>query len=209
MGNFKTIRIACAILLLALMNGMAIMAQDVLTKDVNHTANMNEYLILSVIDGGEQTFTFENADHYNNGLKDANQTTIAVNSSVEWDMKMQAAGETFTKEGGGAGVPVNNLGFYLDRVGDNVQGTKYVSESGSSDAPLGMSATAIPVLTSSTADNNNNIGDNDDNKYKIYWEMGTHRGTLNSQSIFEQLRAGTFKTGTYNVAVTLTVSEKE
>lgn len=194
------------------LTSFSVFAQKGPSEVVNFSASLSEYVTLKIEEGAAQSFTFNNANEYNNGIESnedgSHVAKVSVDASTKWKMTLKAANENFTASNNGAegSLAANNLGYYIKKTGTNAAGTDFVNNTNNPEAPVAVSHIAKEILTSTATAGSSNIGDFNSNQFNINWEMGTQDGDMNPASIFEQMRAGNFTTGTYTLDVSLTVS---
>lgn len=169
-------------------------------ENVNFTAILETVINLNIVDGGDQTATFDTPDKYNLGIDDVGITNITVESTSDWDLTIKAPNFS---DGGAAIIPINNLGVWCEANGAHTFGNEVVTNF---DA-LG-NACGITTNDQNLIDNNGgNSGDATDNAFALHWTMGTMNNTMNALSIFDQLANGTIANiGTFTTTVTLTVT---
>ncbi len=171
-------------------------------ETVDFTAILEDVLNLNILAGGAQTVTFDTPDEYNNGVgvPDIGETTITVESTTDWNLTVTAA--DLTRLGGGAIIPIDNVGIYLEATGVHTIGGECSSAFTSAATACGITNAAQTIIGS-----NGNAGDAADNAFTIFWAMGTQTGSMNGASIFEQLSDGTIaQVGTFNTTVNFTVT---
>jgi hypothetical protein len=211
----KMITMKKIILLLALLFGFTIHTsiKAQLTDDgsVNFTAILGGAFQLIPVDGFDQTATFSTGDDYNFGVSQTQGTgitpgftTVAMEATGNWNLQIKA--EDFMPNGTGTGsIPISNLGVYCEATGVHQFGVEVTCNYVTIDAALGLTSADVTLID--LASGNTNSGDQTDNTFVLRWLMGTMNGTMNSQSMFEQLSAGLFSQGQYITTVVLTMTE--
>lgn len=169
-------------------------------ETVNFTAILETVINLNIESGGDHTATFNTPDTYNFGIDAVGTTEITVESTSDWSLA--ASAPDFT-DGGSAIIPINNLGVWLEATGVHTFG----NECSTTFDVLGSSC-GLTTNNQTLIDNaNGNSGDATDNAFNLNWTMGTMNGTMNANSIFDQLADGTIANiGTFTTTVTLTVT---
>jgi hypothetical protein len=164
---------------------------------------------LLVQDGDVQTATFNTADDYNFGVSeilgtpgiDPGYTTIAMEATGNWFLEISAP--DFTPVTGTGTIPIDNVGVWCEATGVHQFGTEVTCAYQSADAALGLTTTDVTLIDLGTG----NSGDATDNLFVLHWLMGTMQGSMNPQSMFAQLTAGTFTMGEYTTTIVLTMTE--
>lgn len=164
---------------------------------------------LLVQDGDVQTATFNTADDYNFGVSeilgtpgiDPGYTTIAMEATGNWFLEISAP--DFTPVTGTGTIPIDNVGVWCEATGVHQFGTEVTCAYQSADAALGLTNTDVTLIDLGTG----NSGDATDNLFVLHWLMGTMQGSMNPQSMFAQLTAGTFTMGEYTTTIVLTMTE--
>ena len=170
------------------------------TDVVNFTAILQDVLNLSVTAGQSQTADFDEPAEYNLGIDAVGTTTITVESTANWDVTINAADFS---DGGGNIIPIENLGVWCEATGTHLIGTEVDCNYTSLAAALGITAVDQTILD----DLGGNGGDASDNAFNLNWTMGTMQGSMNTNSIFEQVSDGTIGAlGTYTTTVNLTLT---
>ncbi|HNQ83681.1 MAG TPA: hypothetical protein PKM34_08565 [Bacteroidales bacterium] len=188
----------------------AIMAQLTDQEVVVFNAHLNETFNLNV-DGVTQEITFAVAADYNNGVTEAGGivpgfTLISVEATGDWELEISAP--DFTPGGGpnpGTGaIPINNLGVWCQATGTHQFGTEVTCAYQNAAAAMGLTNADQLLIGLGTT----NAGDISDNAFTLHWLMGTMQGSMNTESMFNQLALGTlFSTGDFTTTATLTLTE--
>ncbi len=170
------------------------------TDVVNFTAVLSSVLNLTVTGGASQTATFDTPDKYNLGIDAVGSTQVTMESTSNWDLKINAANFT---DGGSNIIPIDNLGVWCEATGTHQIGTEVSCANTSLANAMGLTAADQTLLDNATS----NSGDASDNAFNLNWTMGTRNGTMNALSIFDQLANGTIGgLGTYTTVVNLTLT---
>ena len=141
-------------------------------------------------------FDFVTLDEYRNGLGayEGNYASPGIiKSTANWDLSYRALAN-FTHTDGSTTMPLDNVGLTAKFTGKN-------KIKNYSDDPLALSQKRTKILGHNGLDSN--AGDETDNAFTIYWEMGTMKGDMNEESIFKQ----DLKKGEYNTVVEFIASE--
>jgi hypothetical protein len=179
-----------------------VMSQETDTDVVNFNAILQSVLNLTVTGGQDQTADFDTPDEYNLGIDAVGTTTITVESTGDWDLQVNAADFS---DGGTNIIPIDNLGVWCEATGAHLIGTEVECTFTSLAAAMGITA-ADQMLLDNIAGNG---GDASDNAFNLNWTMGTMQGSMNTQSIFQQVSDGTIGAlGTYTTTVNLTLTAK-
>ncbi|MCF8234473.1 MAG: hypothetical protein K9G67_05570 [Bacteroidales bacterium] len=182
------------------MQATNIFSQDTDTDVVNFTAILQSVLNINVTSGQDQTATFDTPDKYNLGIDAVGTTTITVESTSNWDVKINAADFS---DGATALIPIDNLGVWCEATGAHQIGTEVTCDYTSLANAMGITATDQTLL----GNGGENSGDAADNAFNLNWTMGTMNGTMNAASIFQQLSDGTIANiGTFTTTVNLTLT---
>ena len=167
---------------------------------VNFTAILSSVLNLNVTGGQNQTATFDTPDLYNLGIDAVGTTTVTMESTANWDLKINAADFS---DGAAATIPINNLGVWCEATGVHTIGTEVTCAYTSLGTAIGIT-NADQLLIDNGTDNG---GDASDNAFNLNWTMGTMNGSMNTASMFDQLSDGTIANlGTFTTTVNLTLT---
>jgi hypothetical protein len=170
---------------------------------VNFTAVLEAVLNLNVIDGNDQTATFDTPDKYNLGIDVVGETNITVESTSGWDLQIKAPDFS---DGAAAIIPINNLGVWCEATGIHQIGAEVSCNFTTLATSCGITV-ADQMLLDNAGGNGGNGGAAADNAFRLNWTMGTMQNTMNLNSMFEQLADGTIANiGTYTTIVTLTLT---
>lgn len=191
-------------LLLILVAGLAMYSARVQaqtdTDVVAFTAVLSSVLNLNVTGGAAQTATFDTPTLYNLGIDAVGTTTVTMESTSDWDLKINAADFS---DGGTNIIPINNLGVWCEATGTHQIGTEVTCLNTSLATSMGLTVADQTLLDNGTS----NSGDATDNAFNLNWTMGTMNGSMNALSIFDQLANGTIGgLGTYTTTVNLTLT---
>lgn len=160
--------------------------------------------------GGElQTATFASADDYNFGISedigtpgiDPGLTTVNMEATGDWYLEISAP--DFTPVTGSGTLTIDNVGVWCEATGNHTFGNEVTCAFQTADNALGLTASPVTLIDLGTS----NSGTSDDNEFILHWLMGTMQGSMNGQSMFEQLSAGLFTMGTYTTTILLTMTE--
>ncbi|TKG92816.1 hypothetical protein EYV94_17735 [Puteibacter caeruleilacunae] len=185
----RTLKILIAVVLVAVA-GMAsaqVAKQD--AKTINLTANLNTTISLQ-LDEEDIVFDFVTLEDYKKGLgrKGGDYSSKgAVSSTTNWALIFRAT-KDFVHTDGVTKMNLNNLGLTATFEGKNKISniTKYGTISP-------VKSYYRPLLYYNGRDMN--AGDYEDNKFTIYYEMGTKGRLMNKKSIFDQdLKKGSYST---------------
>lgn len=144
-------------------------------------------------------FDFTSIEDYNNGVAAAdknasNITSGSVVSTSNWSLSVVAQSNMMHSDGLNE-ITTDNVGVKV-----NFTGTNKVKNYAKNN-PLALETTETVLL--GRQGNQSNAGDEDDNSFVIYWEMGTGNGNMQSESLMEQ----DFKKGSYNMDVAFVLTE--
>lgn len=178
-------------------------------EDVIFNAYLNNAFDLIVVDGGNQTATFQSVNDYNLGITenigtpgiDPGFTNVAMVATCNWNLKIHA--DDFIPVNGTGSIPINNLGVWCEATGTHQFGTEVSSLFQSDDAALGMTNSDVVLIDLLT----DNSGDQTENAFRLHWLMGTMQGSMNTVSMFTQLSNGIFSQGQFTTTVVLTMTE--
>lgn len=163
------------------------------------------------VDGEIQEITFAVAADYNNGVTEAGGivpgfTLISVEATGDWRLEIGAP--DFMPGGalpGTGSIPINNLGVWCEATGTHQFLAECTCPFISAPTALGMSNTLTTGLIGLGTGNG---GDVTDNAFTLHWLMGTMQGSMETESMFNQLALGTiFSTGDYSTTATLTLTQ--
>lgn len=197
-------------LIIAFQGGSSLYAQlaeD--TENVIFNAILGGVFNLIVLDGDVQTATFNTGDDYNFGISetlgvpgiDPGFTTVAMEATGNWNLQIGAP--DFLPITGTGSIPIDNLGVWCEATGVHQFGTEVTCAYQAADNALGLQNANAMLIDLGT----NNSGGQADNEFILHWLMGTMQGSMNTDSMFEQLTAGQFSQGTYTTTVVLTMTE--
>jgi hypothetical protein len=201
-------------LLIALQS--ALLAQMTDQEVVVFNAHLMKTFNLNV-DGVVQEITFVDADDYNFGVIEADGilpgfTDISVEATGDWDLTITAPDFQPYDAGGGLAngyIPIGNLGVYVEATGAHTWVTgEVVTAHETAGAALGLTDDDANPDMLIDLGSGSNAGDVTDNAFRLHWLMGTMQGSMITQSMFDQLSAGTFEPGDYTTTATLTLTEK-
>lgn len=169
-------------------------------ETVNFTAILETVINLNIVNGGDQTATFNTPDTYNFGIDAVGTTEITVESTSDWDLTIAAPDFT---DGAAAIIPINNLGVWCEATGSHTFGNEVLTNFDALGNACGLTTNNQTLIDN----NGGNSGDATDNAFNLNWTMGSMNGTMNALSIFDQLANGTIANiGTFTTTVTLTVT---
>lgn len=175
-------------------------AQATDAEVVNFTAILASVLNLNVTSGDNQTATFDTPALYNLGIDAVGTTTVTMESTSNWDLKINAADFT---DGAAAIIPIDNLGVWCEATGAHTIGTEVTCAYTSLGTALGITSSDQMLIDNGTG----NGGDASDNAFNLNWTMGTMNGSMNTASMFDQLADGTIANlGTFTTTVNLTLT---
>ena len=187
---------------LLMLQGTNIKAQLTDTEVVNFTAILVSVLNLNVTSGDNQTATFDSPDLYNFGIDAVGTTTVTMESTTNWDLKINAADFS---DGVAAIIPIDNLGVWCEATGAHTFGNEVICINTSLATSMGITIGDQVLIDLGTG----NGGDATDNAFNLNWTMGTMNGTMNTASMFDQLADGTIANlGTFTTIVNLTLTER-
>jgi len=168
-------------------------------ETVNFTAVLASILNINVTSGATQTATFDTPAEYNFGIDAVGTTTVTMESTSNWNLKIRAA--NFVN--GGASIPINNLGVWCQATGNHSFGNEVTCTFTSLGNAKGITTNDQILMDNRT----NNRGNAADNTFNLNWTMGTMNGTMNGNSMFSQVADGTISAlGTFNTTVQLTLT---
>ena len=194
---------------LVLVGPLSLKAQNEDQENIIFNAILNGAFNLLVQDGDIQTATFNTADDYNLGISETQGTpgidpgfsTIAMEATGNWFLKISAP--DFIPVTGTGIIPIDNVGVWCEATGVHQFGIEVTCAYQSADAALGLSNSDVTLIDLGTG----NAGSASDNLFVLHWLMGTMQGSMDPESMFTQLSAGTFSLGTYTTTVVLTMTE--
>jgi hypothetical protein len=144
----------------------------------------NPYIDINIVSGNSIEFVFNTIEKYVNGIMDEGQSTyIRIGCITDWKLEFSADQAMFY----GTDNPTHQM--ELNNVGITIQSTGTNQDDGSNilnyakNLPVALASSDALVLTKGSGTNK---GYGIKNSFIINWEMGTRRGNMNSQSIFEQ-----------------------
>lgn len=176
-------------------------AQATDAEVVNFEAILMSVLNLNVTSGANQTATFDTPDKYNLGINDVGITTVTMESTSNWDLKINAADFS---DGASAIIPINNVGVWCEATGAHTIGAEVTCAYTTLGTSLGVTNTDQMLIDNGTGGNG---GDATDNAFNLNWTMGTMNGSMNTASMFDQLADGTIANlGTFTTIVNLTLT---
>lgn len=176
--------------------GQAVKDRNVIPVAVN----LNEVLRMTIKDGGNIEFVFNDIAQYKAGLSGdaasvaANpaatlgfyQTNFVIASSVRWDLTYGAEEATFIGTDNPANtLTLDNVGFTITEAGahvfegaGNARGTTAAAEFYSASTDNGNEVTALEVYPMDIIEDNQsatqaNAGDETDNDFTFVWRCGT------------------------------------
>lgn len=190
--------IIAAVLTLSFSNVVKAQVED--TKEV---VTVRAELITTMslqLDNDDILFRFVSLDHYKNGLGGYEGEYLSqgsISSTANWNLSFKALGQMVHADVEGAEIPLDNIGLTAKFTGSNE-----VKNYAEKDAPLALSLNARLILGHDG--DNSNAGDaEEENKFDIYWEMGTKKGDMNKKSVFQQ----DLVKGAYSTNVEFVLSE--
>lgn len=189
-----------------LIANFGLMAQLTDQEDVVFNAHLLETFNLNVVTGPIQEITFAVAADYNLGVTEAGGiapgfTTITVEATGDWELEIEAP--DFTPITGTGTIPIDNLGVWCEATGTHQFGTEVTCAFQNAAAAMGI--TIAPQLLIGLGTTNG--GDATDNAFTLHWLMGTMQGTMETESMFNQMALGTFTVGDYTTTATLTLTQ--
>ncbi len=160
----------------------------------------NPYININIVSGNVVQFVFSDISQYINGILNGGQTTfIRVGCIADWKLSFHTDDVMFY----GTDDPthtmeLNNLGLIVVSTGSNLDdGSNIINNA--KTLPLALENTPVELLTKGAGSNK---GYGLRNSFTLNWEMGTRRGNMNNQTMFEQA----LYPDTYTLDVVLTVS---
>ena len=163
---------------------------------VTLTAKLNTTMSLD-IDNSPVLFNFVTLDEFRKGMgkyEGEYSSKGTISSTANWNLSYRATG-AFTHTDGVTTMPLDNVGLSAKFTGKN-----HVKNN-ATGTPLPLTESRTTILGHDG--HQSNAGDETDNAFTIYWEMGTKKGNMNNKSIFEQ----DLKKGEYNTKVEFVASE--
>ncbi len=184
-------RILFVILLLSLWVGKA-NSQDIPPP--------NPSLAISVLSGYSIVFTFDEISEYKNGIINQGQATyIRIGAVRDWKLQFKADQTIFYGENNPSNqMELNNVGVIIVSTGTNQDDGSHIINYAKYE-PIALEGSDITTMTKGSLSNR---GYENRNSFIMNWEMGTKRGNMNSQSIFEQM----LEPDSYIVNIVLTLS---
>ncbi|MDP4183957.1 MAG: hypothetical protein Q8862_02190 [Bacteroidota bacterium] len=149
------------------------------------------------LDKSDINFDFSTFDDYKNGVGgynvDAYSTKGAILSAVNWKFSVRALA-SFTSSDGFSTILLNNVGFTVQFDGD-VDVVNYTL-----NGPKALSSNEVVLLEKRSLDQSK--GDEKNNKFVVFWEMGTKKGNMNQLGILDQnIKGGSYSTQVEFVAL--------
>lgn len=195
-------------LLFALQIG--VMAQLTDQEVVVFNAHLLETFNLNV-DGITQEITFATAADYNNGVTEGagiapGTTDISVEATGNWYLEIDAPDFVPYAGPNGAGtgiIPIVNLGVYCVSTGTYQFGTELTCAFQNAASAMGITIASQTLIGLGSG----NAGDASDNAFTLHWLMGTMQGTMETETMFNQMALGTFGPGDFTTTATLTLTE--
>lgn len=160
----------------------------------------NPSMSISVLSGYGITFNFDAIDDYKDGIMNEGQSTyIRVGSVIDWKLQFNADQSIFYGELNPSNqMELNNVGVVVISTGTNLDDGTHIFNHAQS-LPLALQSTPLTMLSKGSASNR---GWGIENSFILNWEMGTQRGNMNNQSIFEQH----IPPDTYTLTIVLTLT---
>jgi len=160
----------------------------------------NPSMVISILSGYSVSFMFDEISEYKNGIINQGQSTfIRIGAVRDWKLQFKADQTIFYGENNPTNqMELNNVGVVVISTGTNQDdGSNIVNYA--KYAPLALEGTDVTLMTKGSISNR---GYENRNSFSLNWEMGTKRGNMNNQSIFEQM----LESDTYIVNIILTLS---
>lgn len=180
------------LLLLAVCFATAAFAQPSDTKEVQLCANLSAILELQCNPNNSEVINFDvdTKDKWNNGTESTDYNDFSVCATCDWKLNCEVVGangdDIDELNGNGGKLPLACIGHKI--LWD---GTNTVNNHLNATQPLqsGVNCVIEPAAGFS------NIGDADDNKFRIWWGIGQHAlPNMPDQSLLEkQVKAGEYK----------------
>jgi hypothetical protein len=177
-------------------------------EQVDFEARLETVFELTIVNGSEQIAWFNDANDYNNGVTaspgnqdgiDPGTTDVTMEATGNWQLLISAPDLV---EGTTADViPIANVGVYVEATGNHTIGAEVTSLYIVGN-PNGLETTDEILIDNGTGNNGTAL----DNSFTLHWEMGTMAGTMNGQSMLEQMANGDFGPGIYNTIIDLTLN---
>ncbi len=190
--NKKSILISLIFLCLSLIGLAQVKDASVITL----TASLKSSLSIS-IDQSPINFKLDTDDAYENGVGFDKQTYSSIGSvsaTANWKLSCKAIND-FVHQDGMTKMPLNNIGIRAKYNGK----TKVYNYA--DNAPQALSRKEIDLIGYDGIHSNAN--DKEENSFVLYWEMGTKKGNMNSQSLLKQ----NLKKGNYSTQIEMVVVE--
>ena len=145
-------------------------------------------------------FDFYFSSDYENGLgaNHDNYFSASVDANVRWELGIWANSNLLHTNGINS-IPINQVGIEVDLVG-NFNDSKICNNAKNHPKALQL---IEYVLLEPRNKNKSNAGDDADNAFIFYWEMGTGNGNMNNNS----LQSGGYGYGTYQTTVNFLLRE--
>lgn len=160
----------------------------------------NPSMSVSILSGYGIVFNFDAIDDYTDGIMNEGQSTyIRIGSVIDWKLQFAADQSIFYGENNPANqMELNNVGVIVISTGTNLDdGSQIINHAQS--VPIALQSNEVTLLSKGTESNK---GWGIENAFILNWEMGTRRGNMNNQSIFEQHIAP----DTYTLTIVLTLT---
>jgi hypothetical protein len=183
-----------------------VMAQLTDSENVLFNAHLLETFNLNVVTGAVQDITFAVAADYNNGVTEAGGiapgfTTITVEATGDWELEISAP--DFVPSTGTGIIPIDNLGVWCAATGTHQFGTEVTCAFQAADDAMGITIADQLLIGLGTE----NGGDASDNAFTLHWLMGTMQGTMETESMFNQMASGVFSVGEFSTTALLTLTQ--
>ncbi len=160
----------------------------------------NPSMSINIVSGYGIVFQFDEIAKYKNGIMNAGQSTfVRIGSIYDWKLQFHADQTAFYGEYNPTNqMELDNVGLLIVATGTNLDdGSNIVNHAKS--LPVALQSGEVVLLSKGSGSNR---GWGIENSFIFNWEMGTRRGNMNNQSIFEQMVPP--DSYTVNIILTLT-----
>jgi len=188
--NYYFQKILLLLLILSIAN--ALQSQDIPPP--------NPEIDINILSGNDIIFVFDEISEYQNGILNAGQITyIRIGCIENWQLSFKADQIMFYGNTNPAHqMELNNVGVVVVSTGTNPDnGISTINYAKAS--PLTLESNEVILLTRGSGINK---GYGVKNAFSLFWEMGTKRGNMNTNSMLEQHLAPDY----YTVNIILTVT---
>jgi hypothetical protein len=168
----------------------------------------NPSLALNIVSNAIIDFDFDEFDKFVYGIGSGSpytgpSTFIRILAIYDWKLQFSADQPTFVAVSGNT-MDLDNLGVTISSTGTNTEFNGHITNNATVPVGLTYNLTDAPVLL--TKGSLTNKGGGIENSFVLYWHMGIMQGTMNPQSMLDQMTEGYLEADDYTVTVVLTLS---